>query len=808
MSGWSAADLLPGLYVFLLGAGLAAVLRRWYDAVPWRVLAAFALVLALLFGTVLFGGGALLPLGSLTNFVPFRQLLPPDPPSLVLQGDLVHQMAPWNFEVRRAFREGRWPLWNANAGAGMPLLGDPQTQVLQPLVMAAYPFPVATAAGVTAALRVLLALVFAFLLLRRLTLSEPAALCGSLAFGLGGFLLLWLGWPMANCAALLPAVLYGIARCDREEGAGARDPLLLFLAATALMLAGHPEVLLYSLALAGLFLLARAWQRGGAVGRRTFVRCGLTLALAGAAASPMILPALQYLPTTERAAVVASAAPLSPAELWRELGKPETRELWRKRAVQRLLPIAAPRAYGDHNYYWGSNNVIDDSGGFVGSAALLAALVALLPSRGRRRFPQERLLLLVLFTALLLVAQPPGLDRMMVHLPILGATFVHQTHRILVLACLCLAGLAACEVDRRSRGEGSRWTVVAGAVVLAALVFWGYRTHPSPRDPDLLAEYRDRLLAVHLATLALAATLLAARPRGRVVPWLFCGLVAGELLLVHGPALPPAPRRLAYPVTPPLRFLQENLGDSRLLALGGDVLPANFAVAYGLDDVEIGNPSLPQAYGMALSPLRHEPGRALGHPRHPIYDLLGVRYVLTSWGVALPFRRVFADDSAWIYIRPEPLPRLFLPDRAFAFRGGLWWDWLKANRDFGRRALAQGVPGPGEDWRARFPRASSLEVSIPEPERVHARAHLAEPRLLASSVLQDGNWHVLAEGRRLATTLVDGPFAGAWLPAGEQRVDLVYRPGLFVLGCVLAALALAAAAVWWVPVPRLRPGKE
>ncbi|HEV7786577.1 MAG TPA: hypothetical protein VGQ28_14620, partial [Thermoanaerobaculia bacterium] len=168
MSGWAVSDLLPGLYVILLGVGLAAALRRWFDPVPWRVLAVFGLLLAVLFGTVLFAGGVLLPLGSMVGFYPFRGLPPSDPPTLVLQGDLIHQITPWSQEVRRALWNGHWPLWNAGAGPGMPLLADPQSQVLQPLVVAAYPFPIASAVGITDALRVLVALVFTFLLLRRL----------------------------------------------------------------------------------------------------------------------------------------------------------------------------------------------------------------------------------------------------------------------------------------------------------------------------------------------------------------------------------------------------------------------------------------------------------------------------------------------------------------------------------------------------------------------------------------------------------------------------------------------------------------
>lgn len=239
MSGWTAADLLPGLYVLLLGAGLAAFLRRWYDPVPWRVLAVFGLLLTILLGAFLFGGSVLLPLGSLPYFFPFRQLPHADPPSIAIHGDLIHQITPWSLEVRRALMDGRWPLWNAGTGAGMPLMGDPQTQVFQPLVVAAYPFPLWKAVGITAALRVLVALVFSFLFLRRQGLGETSALAGSLAFGLGGFVLMWVGWPLANSAVLLPPVLYAITRCD--EHGGSRDLLLLFVTTLALFLGDIPK---------------------------------------------------------------------------------------------------------------------------------------------------------------------------------------------------------------------------------------------------------------------------------------------------------------------------------------------------------------------------------------------------------------------------------------------------------------------------------------------------------------------------------------------------------------------------------------
>ena len=121
--------ILPGLYVALLALALGWALRRWYDPVPPRILALFVLLPFLLFGRALLGGEVLLPVGALQGFVPYRQLPPSERPFYGLQGDLIRQIAPWQAEVRRAVFDGRWPLWNANAGAGMPLLGDPRSSL-------------------------------------------------------------------------------------------------------------------------------------------------------------------------------------------------------------------------------------------------------------------------------------------------------------------------------------------------------------------------------------------------------------------------------------------------------------------------------------------------------------------------------------------------------------------------------------------------------------------------------------------------------------------------------------------------------
>ena len=177
--------MASGLWFLLLAALLGLALRRWYDPVPLRCWLIWGAVIAVLLGPALFGGGVLLPLGNLTRLPPYAGVWEGDgrPPGNQLQGDLVLQIVPWMVQVREAFARGEWPLWNALVGAGEPLLANPQSQALQPLVWLTMPLPVPAAVNAIAALRVLLPLVFLYLFLRRQGLSEPAGLWGSEVVG-------------------------------------------------------------------------------------------------------------------------------------------------------------------------------------------------------------------------------------------------------------------------------------------------------------------------------------------------------------------------------------------------------------------------------------------------------------------------------------------------------------------------------------------------------------------------------------------------------------------------------------------------
>lgn len=593
-------DLLPGLYAAALAILLWSALRRWYDAVPLRVIAVFSVVLLILFGPVLFGGKLLVPFDNLRGLVPFQRLPAVEPHGNLLQGDLILLIQPSLVAVRIQLGEGRWPLWNPWVGGGMPLLADPQSQALQPIALAALPMPWPRAAGVMATLRVLLALTFSFLWMRRQGLGEGPSLAGALAFGLGGFVILWLGWPMANSAALLPAVLYGLVRC-RQEG-GRRDFLFLSLATFSLLLGGHPETILYALGLCLLF---------------DFKKMAPALVLAGAVATPALLPFADYLPETLRAS--------------REIDPP------RGDLAEHWLPIAAPNVYGNSRYveYWGLNNTNEDASGFSGTLTLLAVLLALWTGR---RFPQERLFLGVAVVCLLLLSPwGPG------------------TRRLLLPLALSLAYLGACTLERVRLGELRPRNVFLAFAALSALIAWGYLGHPDVRLESLRTGslYRQgRFLVVGTCLLVWGSGKRWTAPAA-------AALIAAELLLFHLPANPPMPQPLAHWEPAPVRFLRDHLGEHRMAALGRS-FPPNTPLLYGLSDARVYNPMAPAAYMDCLQPVlagwwgEIPELRYRGRKDTRIYRNLGVRYLLAEPGVRLPLPLAFQDRDAWIYEIPGP----------------------------------------------------------------------------------------------------------------------------------------------------------
>lgn len=847
---------LPAVWVLGAAVVLRWVTARWLDPLPKRVLAAFLLLEAVLLAPALLGGKVLLPLHLLETFPPYQasgpELAPEETPDNRLQYDLVLEVVPHTIAVRRSLARGEWPLWNPDVGAGMTILGDPtaHSRLFHPFALLTLPLPVPEAATATAGLRLLVALVFSFLLFRRLLgAGDGPAFFGAVTYGFGGYLVLWLGWPLADSAVGLPLLLYGLLLVA-ERGLP-RDVLLLAVAVYTVVVGGHPETILYVGLLGGAFglwCLVRARGPGPAATAARFAGAG---ALALACAAPALLPVADHLPRTHRAEMLERRGErLADADPFEGLRGPDELRGTLRQTVRRLGPMVAPHAQGSQLHgggrtFWGEGNVYLDTPGFAGTLALLLALaagVSVKRGAGRgatsgagRRLPLERSVLWigVPFVVLALV-RFPGLGHLLATAPVLDRSASRHARLTLVLV-LFVAYLAVCTLERWRRGElRSAPLVGGGAVTLAVVAAANLGLVPEGLDPGRSLpglRYGSLALQAGVAAAALAA-LLAGRVRGptrgptpdscrRAVPVVLALLAFLELAWFFGPANPATPRELFYPPTDTTRFLREHAEGHRVVGMA-DALRPNVPSVHRLADPRFSNPAKPWRYAWLTSALSRSPREitdVFGEPEHPLYRLLGVRYLVVRDRFRLdPLRRVFEGEGLSIYEPPAPpLPRLFLPERARLLApvegspGPRWLHRITSIEDHGATSLAETLPAGASSWRSRRPEASILTLERPRvrssaaPEHVRARVRLEEPRLLASSIHQDGGWRLLVDGRRVDTVRTNGVFVGGWLrpgpDGGDRRLDLLYRPRGFVAGMLAAALGLTAGLAWWLPLP-------
>ncbi len=712
------------------------------------------MVLALLLGPALFAGRSFLPLDNLRGHAPFRDRAPTEPHGNALRGDLLTLIAPLQQQVRNAWAEGRWPLWNGAAGAGMPLLANPQAQVGQPLAVAALPFGVDRGAAISAALRILCALLFGWLFFRRLGLGESAAAFGGISYALGGFVGLWLGWPLGNAAALLPLGLYAI--CGVYERGSRGDVALCLGALVAILLGGQPESVLYALLTLLLFALVRLRHVAPGSRRSAMRRLAAAGALALALAAPLLGPAMELLPRTLRAADRSLTDDVVEAPGWRQTAR------------LRWLQAVAPNAFGNGRYgdpsgavYWGATNFNEDASGFAGTLALLAATASL---GARRRFAHERFAWLLLALALFALAPPPVVGGWLARLP-LWQLSANGHHRLLMLVSWSLAWLGACGVERAVRGQLSWQRLALAGGALAGLLLWATLGHSHPEHPEALAVLRIGWLKLQLKLLVAGALLLWAAARVRATAVGLAGLAAAELLVLQVAANPLAPRESFPPPSLALAFVAEQGSGGRLAALD-DALPANLAGLWGLRDARLYDPATPASYARLVRPL-NGPAAAPHEFRaddHALYDSLAVRYLLAAPERAVPGDAIllYAEPDAWVWERPRaPDLVTLLPHQAGDAQRLAW-------RQLG-------------------------------PQRLQLASALEAPRFLGVSILGEAGWRLLDERSIVRTR---GPLIAAPLDSGRHRLELIYRPAIFLRGLALAALAAAGALAWLLPPPR------
>ena len=774
--------VLRCLAVYGVTAGLALwMVHRWVLPLKAPVALAIALAPLLFTGRATLTGGVYAPVDILFHNAPFasrRFELGITKVQTPLLSDVVSSMIPWQHAVREAVKNGRAPLWNPFVLAGEPLLAVQQPAVLHPGTWLGLLLPLPQAWTFQMSLRLLIALLSAYLFLRDIGCRDAPSLLGAFGWGFSDFMVFWVAYPVGNAVGPFPLLLLGLGRLVRDS-----DRRAVALTATALVLiitAGHPETLLFAVTGAGVYFLFEL----GFAGRGRRLRPLLLSLLGGALA--LGLTAIQLLPLKE-------ALP----QTWEHAFRSgwyahEKKSVSPRESVRRAVPILLPFAYGEsgHGMLEGQFGIPSVYAGSI----LLPLVIPGLFSRNRSRwaFLALGLIGVALWTRLEVVTDAVAA------LPLLDIGVLDY---LVFLAVFAVAALAALGADRLCDGEGVP-AFLAGAALCALGIGYLYlHREPAMKQLAMSPEFLRRRVLCEIVPLLLGAVLIGwARrlPRARRTAIALLPLLLAPRMAEAGSVYPTYSESTFFPHLPVLDGIPRGAPD-RVVGVAFTLVP-NASAVYEIEDVR-GYESMTFRPLYETYPLWCTPQgvwfNRVDDLTKPFLSFLNVRYAIVPSGYPAParWRTLSRDPGADLLENAGVLARAFVPSSIhYEPDGKKQIEALAQISDFAEQGVL-GVPAPSSSgpWvsngRARVTIVSYLPQSMGLAVDAEAEA------VVATSVTAWRGWKARLDGVAVEPLSYNHAFLAFRVPKGRHRLELRYLPDGFTVGTALSLLTLGAAVV-------------
>lgn len=678
---------------------LVAALRRWIEPVPWRAAAVFLVVtLAFLHGAV-FTSKLPVPVDEVARGDPFRGLFGDVHVKNPMTNDVVKLFLPWMQICREQLFRGELPLWNPYAFGGYPLLANAEAAPFSPLFVATLFVPLPKQLVAMAGLKIFVALLFTWLLVKREGGSDAAAAFAALAFALSSFHTIVLYYSTSAVTVFLPAVLYAMLLA--LERPSRRHVVFVALAVFTICANGHPESVVHIGLTAAIVL---AIELACARDRREWwsrFRAPLFGSVAGLVlAMPIWLPAAQQVLLSTRYAALRAAPPMKSYPLT---------------AAWALLN---PNGFGNPargNWSW-ILNYMTVAESYVGLLMLAAFAAACLSPRLTPRLRAWAAAAVILFLCAMgwsvvgraFNAVPP---------------FDTAANDKLRFAALLLGAVVAALWLDRAAGE-RRLPFAAIAVVLIALALYVWQKQRRLMQPT------DLVGAVALAAFAVVWFL----PRRRTIVIAACALTTLELFVFNCDFNRLVDAKYFRPRLPIVEALRRHAPREPFRVAGFDwTLLPNAAGQYGLEDVRGSDPMSSESYTKALEPITAvEPGTDVARivdVESPLLDRLNVRFLFAGAGASFGgrWRLVYSGRDGTLFENERARPRFFAEEGASisteARSSSSFRLRVRASRAATVRSSQPAAPGwrlrmDGKRARMRTEEGAFLAFDVPAGEHV------------------------------------------------------------------------------------------
>lgn len=735
--------------------------------------------------------------------------------------DLIDQHYMFQAFIHRALAAGESAWWSPDILGGYPIVADPLTALFYPPNAAMHlltrgDFLPYYRMEVQLALHLLWAAIGAYALARVLTGSRMGGLVAGLVFAFGGFFV----WHLPHLSPLsslswLPWVLFAYYLAVTR-----RSLVWVALGAVAfgmLVLAGHAMTILqagYLIGTLAVVVAALSYRNDPSRAAWAF-GSGIAIGLLGIG-----LAAIQLLPSWELSGETSRAG-----LLWAEASGSSFRPLW-------LLTAIVPDYFAppDAPLYWATGDPAETNI-YLGLIPLFLAVLGIV-SAGRHERRLVGGIVAAGAVALVLAFGSHGLIYRLVFEIAPGFGHVRRPGNFIAVVGLAVALLAAFGVralEQRYSADGPRSARLFGRLLLAggALLLAGLAAAALRRSgaDDPLWHERLRLIERGLLVALLLVVVAFALVRARVSLRLPATALVGLLVLATALDIGVANRNRVYPgfAHRPDSYIGADWAAApadpyvrQLLGLQREAAPDQFRIhpdqagstwingplVWGLQSIDGYSVLWPRQYQELFT-------LATGNPGSPVYDLLNIRYVLTTQplealypGFDLSGFRLFQDGWMRVYENTDAIPRVWIAQRWVAQPPDDVISWMTANAGSLRDTVVVSDPPPGS-ISSDAPGGGQAAIVSYANDRVVVRASLPVASYLVLADTYFPGWEATVDGRPARVQRADHALRAVWLPAGEHDVEFRYRSSQRLTGTILTVLsALAIAGLAAAPPAR------
>ena len=685
----------------------------------------------LLLATVTIGNKTIIPTENLVDFEPWKSaaagslIQAPETPHNALLSDLVLENYAWKRFIRQAIDSRQIPLWNPYLFAGTPFLGNGQHSIFYPFSILFYLLPLAKAYGWFILSQYVLAGTNMYLFARTLRIGRWGALVGATIYQISLFMVVSAVFPMIIAGAVwLPMILVSVGGLLRKRALLGKYSPIPWISLGALsiclqILAGHPEVVAYSLLIVGAYTAWHSLKLIFTNHRKDLLWIIVLICLM--VFFGFLLGAIQLFPLIETATNNFRVDAASLREV-REWGYP----------IRRIVTLFVPNFFGNpshHGYFdwftqiwtpvstnaigeqittidWGIKNYVE-GGMYVGILPLLLATVAITTYFYKRKivrnivwskYPDIGFFFILSVLSLAFVFGTP-LYALIYYMP--GLSQLHSPFRWVWPLTICLATLAAYGTDglryynqsenkvtylilaRISMWVGAGLTL---SVFLAYIFFqslepmleralWNL-THASQSfsDTHMFFSYQSRWILQFGLILSVSGFVLwkAIASKRRIWKYTLWLIIVADLLLT-GQGFNPSSNPKILDYKPPIvDFLQQDESYWRFTTYdpnGEKILNANTGWLFDIEDIRGYDSIIPGQYVDYMKLI--EPQNELVYNRispittwqglhSPLLDVLNVKYIISKQKISSPdrFELVYEGESL-VYQNKMVMPRAY-----------------------------------------------------------------------------------------------------------------------------------------------------